>query len=34
MLILHKKKPPAKAVVEVIVLAGLLKRSQFDLNQR
>jgi len=31
---LSKKKPPAKPVVEVIVLAELLTRSQFDLNQR
>ena len=29
-----KKKPPAKAVAELIVLAGLLERSQVDLNQR
>jgi hypothetical protein len=31
---MNKKKPPAKLVVEVIVLAELLRRSQFDLNQR
>jgi len=30
-----KKKPPAKAVVtRSIALAGFIKRSQFELNQR
>jgi hypothetical protein len=29
-----KKKPPAKAVVEEIALAGFIKRPQLDLNQR
>jgi hypothetical protein len=29
-----KKKPPAKAVVESVALAGFIKRSQFNLNQR
>jgi hypothetical protein len=30
----HTKKPPAKPVVDGIVLAELFTRSQFDLNQR
>ena len=33
-LILLKKKPPAKAVVEEIALAGFIKRPQLDLNRR
>jgi len=36
LILLCKKKPPTKAVViwGSVALAGFIKRSQFDLNQR
>jgi hypothetical protein len=34
LILTRKKKPPAKAVVKTVALAGFIKRSQFELNQR
>ena len=34
LIIIYKKKPPAKAVVKHVALAGFFKRPQSDSNQR